>query len=186
VLILGNDVGDDNIIISRASSQTSNTTDDDTYWNALVYAAKQFNFNCNGKPTSIHTTISAAKDIAVSVVEDNKSGSLFATLEFKFRAYDESSSPQKSGGDEFVLDYLSYWPLSSLDDNSTKYTVVKSSAFARDGFDGTYTARLFLPRHMQQHIMISLRHYYTCHEGLKLPDAFSLKNGYHKLDFGPH
>jgi len=91
---------------------------------------------------------------------------------------------QQTGGDMFVIDYQTYWP-ASID--SSNYTVFKSSTFAYDCLNGESSARLYLPRRQQQkqNVSISLRHYYTCHEGLKLPHQLHANKGYHTLDFGP-
>ena len=91
---------------------------------------------------------------------------------------------QQTGGDMFVIDYQTYWP-ASID--SSNYTVFKSSTFAYDCLNGEYSTRLYLPRRQQQkqNVSISLRHYYTCHEGLKLPHQLHANKGYHTLDFGP-
>ena len=112
----------------------------------------------------------------------------YIEMDIAFRAYTKSMQAQKFGGDEFVIDYQSYWPSSSVPFRfmTTKYNVIRSSAFAIDHNDGTYHARLHLPLHSgYQHVRVSIRHYYTCYEGLKLPFQLSNQQSYNKLTFGP-
>ena len=112
-------------------------------------------------------------------------------MDIAFHAYTKSMQAQKFGGDEFVIDYQSYWPSSSvpLKFMATKYNVIRSSAFAIDNNDGTYHARLHLPLYSgygpHQHVRVSIRHYYTCYEGLKLPFQLLNQQAYNKLTFGP-
>ena len=194
------------VVPANAGGQYDMLLDDDTYWQALINAAEKANYSCteNTKPTSINATILGG----ISILNDdddeeehdnyNYVGKNFISLDIAFYAHDIDSNYQKNGGDVFIVDYQTYWKktTNSSSSNINNYTVFKSSTYTRDHFDGIYSARLFFPRikELNNHqrkkkknhrlVDISLRHYYTCHEGLKLPRQFTL-NGYHTLDFGP-
>jgi len=152
-------------------------------------AAEKSNYMCSTNPTSINTTIAAA-----TVSDDMLSVSLspssltkvwpmtkdYLPIYINFRAYDNITRPQDNGGDVFVLEYQS-WSSSSIGN-----TTVKSAAFTNDNLDGTYSATLFLPRSMPiDHLNVTLRHYYTCHQGLKRPVELKNCGDICQLDFGP-
>ena len=59
-----------------------------------------------------------------------------------------------------------------------------SQLYSWDGLDETYRATLNIPWILNQHLNISIRHYNTCFEGLKLPHELSSR-GVHQIDFGP-
>ena len=104
----------------------------------------------------------------------------YLPIYINFRAYDNITRPQDNGGDVFVLEYQS-WSSCSIGN-----TTVKSAAFTNDNLDGTYSATLFLPRSMSiDHLYVTLRHYYTCHQGLKRPVELKNCGGICQLDFGP-
>lgn len=187
---------------SEASAASAENEDEATlFWNNLIKSAEEANYSCieGASPTTINATISANGDIIVSssvLNEEAKGGSsrdsrFFIPMDITFRAYDENYQPQKIGGDVFVVDFASYWPSSAENEeigNSTSrlYTAVKSSAFTRDNLNGTYTAKLSVPRKIdhEQVVQLSLRHYYTCHDGLKLVNQLK-KGNFHRLEFGP-
>ena len=156
--------------------------DIDNHWNDIINAAEVANYTCTGDgPTSIQATINNIIT-NVSLIENDHD--FFISINFTFHAYNNNMQQQQTGGDMFVIDYQTYWP-SSI--HSSNYTVFKSATFTYDHLNGKYSARLNLPRRQQQKqtVSISLRHYYTCHEGLKLPHQLHTKDGYHTLDFGP-
>lgn len=74
--------------------------------------------------------------------------------------------------------------------NATNATIsIKNAAYTIDGLDGSYSAVLFIPR-QQQPIMtymnVTLRHYYTCHTGLKIPQEVQSTSGITLVrNFGP-
>jgi hypothetical protein len=184
----------------RGTPHEDKDRDEDRYWNALIHVAKASDYACThaSLPTSIHATIASANagdSLAVSL-EDSDVAGTFLSLALTFRAYDEELRPQQSGGDVFVVDYQSSWSSATVqqplggamhEDLSGNYTVFKSSTFTRDHLDGTYSGTLLLPRAAsdRQHVHVSLRHYYACHEGLKLPRQLKVRNGYRTLTFGP-
>jgi len=156
--------------------------DIDNHWNDIIVAAEVANYTCTGDgPTSIRATLN--NSIAnISLIENDLDS--FISISIAFYAYNNNTQRQQSGGDVFVIDYQTYWP-SSI--HSSNYTVFKSATFTYDHLNGEYSARLNFPRQQQkkQSVSISLRHYYTCHEGLKLPHQLDTNKGYHELDFGP-
>ena len=154
----------------------------------LTSSAKQSNYMCSTNPTSINTTIAAAVSddmLSVSLSPSNLSKLWPMTKDYlpiyiNFRAYDKITRPQNNGGDVFVLEYQS-WSSSSIGN-----TTVKSATFTNDNLDGTYSATLFLPRSMPiDHLDVTLRHYYTCHQGLKRPVELKNCGDICQLDFGP-
>lgn len=163
---------------------------DESIWDKMISSSS--NYKCDNsshhdnQPTSIHATI-LASNVTTSITYKTA----YIEMDIVFYAYTKSMQAQKFGGDEFVIDYQSYWPSSSvpLKFMMTKYNVIRSSAFSIDHNDGTYHARLHLPLHSgyrpHQHVRISIRHYYTCYEGLKLPFQLSNQQSYNKLTFGP-
>ena len=164
--------------------------DDD--WNVVINTAEASNYSCGGDdshphlPTSINATI-LANNVSISLQRHQEEDISYVGLEVAFRAYDEAMQPQKIGGDVFILDYQSYWQ-SSITLATNNYTVIRSAAFTIDHADGTYHARLHLPLEImsnEQNVRVSLRHYYTCHEGLKLSRQLKTEGSHHTLDFGP-
>lgn len=193
-------------LLPRASQQQDDNIHEDiqqtSYWNVtswldyeasyqphrLTSAAERSNYMCSTKPTSINTTIIAAATVSddmlsVSLSPSNQSKVWPMTKDYlpiyiNFRAYDNITRPQDNGGDVFVLEYQSW--------SSIGNTTVKSAAFTNDNLDGTYSATLFLPRSMPiDHLNVTLRHYYTCHQGLKRPVELKNCGDICQLDFGP-
>jgi len=156
--------------------------DIDKHWYDIIDAAEVANYTCAGDgPTSIQATLN--NSIAnISLIENDHDS--FISINITFHAYNNNIQQRQSGGDVFVVDYQTYWS-SSI--HSSNYTVFKSATFTYDNLNGEYNARLYFPRRQQkqQNASISLRHYYTCHEGLKLPHQLHTDDGYHTLDFGP-
>ncbi|KAL7552865.1 hypothetical protein ACHAWF_016110 [Thalassiosira exigua] len=176
----GNGTGGDN---------SDNDGEESSLWNALINAAVESNFTCGGDshlPASIHATISA-EDIQANIPSTKQNeGTFFIPFDFTFRAYDTDLRPKQVGGDMFVLDYQSSWPWEvDKDTNETKYKIFRSAAFSSDNLNGEYYARLFLPRALDQRLNISLRHYYTCFEGMLTSNQLKVPGSYHILDFGP-
>ena len=191
------------VVPANAGQQYQVLLDDDTYWQSLINAAEEANYSCtnNNKPTSINATILGGISILNDDDEEehdnyNYVGKNFISLDIAFYAHDIDSNYKKTGGDVFIVDYQTYWKTTANSSSSNNnYTVFKSSTYTHDHFDGIYSARLFFPRikelgcHQKKkthrHVDVSLRHYYTCHEGLKLPQQLKDVNDYHTLDFGP-
>lgn len=179
--------------------------DEATIWNGLISAANASDYTCGGGggnnngslPTSIEATISA-NDVAVRITSTHRGGNehqhqvmiegygslSFVSVDVAFRSYDNASNPGVFGGDVFVLDYQTYWLPPKVNGSLSIYTVVKSAKFVRDRHDGTYHTTFLLPlvRH-PQNVSVSLRHYNTCHEGLKL--WRQMNETQHQLNFGP-
>jgi len=157
----------------------------ENHWNDIINAAEVANYTCTGSgPTSMQATLN--NSIAnVSLIENDHDS--FISISITFHAYNNNMQQQQTGGDMFVIDYQTYWPSSLSLIDSSNYTVFKSATFTYDHLNGEYSARLNFPRQQQkqQNVSISLRHYYTCHEGLKLPHQLLTDDGYHTLDFGP-
>jgi len=155
--------------------------------NLLTSSAEKSNYMCSTNPTSINTTISEGlgSDIvsAVSLSPPSLTKVWPMTKDYlpiyiNFRAYDNITNAQDNGGDVFVLEYQSW--------SSIGNTTVKSAAFTNDNLDGTHSATLFLPRSMSiDHLYVTLRHYYTCHQGLKRPAELKNCGDICQLDFGP-
>jgi len=173
-------------------------TEASTQPHRLTSSAELSNYMCNPNPTSIETTIAANNmdKLLISISPPSLVSKIWpATKDFipiyiTFRAYSNETRPQTSGGDVFVVQYQS-WSASIYvdsnngdDDKSGNTTSFKAATFTSDNLDGTYTATLFIPRLSLHYINATLRHYYTCHTGLKLPAE--LKNSMiHELNFGP-
>ena len=154
--------------------------------NLLTSSAEESNYMCSTNPTSINTTISkglGSDMVSVSLSPPSLTKLWPMTKDYlpiyiKFQAYDNIARPQDNGGDVFVLEYQSW--------SSIGNTTVKSAAFTNDNLDGTYSATLFLPRSMTiDHLNVTLRHYYTCHQGLKRPAELKNCGDIYQLDFGP-
>ena len=83
---------------------------DESIWDKMISSAS--NCKCDNsshnQPTSIHATISA-NNATTSITYKPA----HIEMDIVFRAYTKSMQAQKFGGDEFVIDYQSYWPSSS-------------------------------------------------------------------------
>ncbi len=187
---------------------TKHNTEDGGFfqnWNDMIRSAEASNYTCDGvatKPASIHATITAGiisikksqyRNNQIDNEEHSYNSWRFIPIDFTFQAHNTESNPQKNGGDVFILDYQSYHQSSlnivSKDGSRMEhYTIYRSATFTRDNVNGTYTATLFMPRTSYElHVNVSLRHYYTCHEGLLLPDQLMRLDRRHsqRLTFGP-